>query len=62
MADLPEWIKKLEHYECDGQMELEDYLQENRKESGNDEEEYIRADYGRGAGNIPEDGDRTYTD
>ena len=55
MADLPEWIKKLEHYKCD-------YLQENGKESGNDEKEYIRADYGRGAGNIPEDGDRTYTD
>ncbi|MBS5302248.1 MAG: hypothetical protein KHY39_14675 [Clostridiaceae bacterium] len=35
MADLPEWIKKLEHYKCDGQMELEDYLQENGKESGN---------------------------
>ena len=35
MADLPEWIKKLEHYECDGQMELEDYLQENGGEFWN---------------------------
>lgn len=59
---MEDWIKKLENYECDGQMKLEDYLQENRKDGIYDEKEYIRADYGRGVCSIPEDGNRTYTD
>lgn len=33
---MEDWIKKLENYECDGQMELSDFLTTNQK----DEEEH----------------------
>lgn len=59
---MEDWIKKLENYECDGQMELKDYLRENRKDEIYDEKVHIRADYGRGVCSIPENGNRTYSD
>lgn len=61
MADLPEWIKKLEHYECDGQMELEDYLRVNRKEAVHNEKGHIRADFRGNLCSVPENGDSEYT-
>nr|DAW76339.1 MAG TPA: hypothetical protein [Caudoviricetes sp.] len=29
---MEDWIKKLENYECDGQMELSDFLPMNQKD------------------------------